>query len=121
MTRRLNPAIHRVPYDKLTLYEITESELEALERGSPDSLLLNFAIFAFSAAISFSTTLSSTDIKSDRTFSVFVIVTVVGYLAASILFSLWWFSRRSVGAVASAIRNRATPEGIQENRSEDPL
>ena len=111
----LDPAIHRVRLDKLTIFEITEAELEALERGSPESLYLNLGVGVASIAISFSIALLSTEIQSTKTFCFFVIVMVVGYIAALTFGLLWWQSRRSLKTVAQEIRRRRAPEGIQED------
>ncbi|QDU80750.1 hypothetical protein Pla110_24830 [Polystyrenella longa] len=109
----LGPAIHRARLDKLSIFEVSESELETLERGSPDSLFLNLAIFVLSVAISFSIALGTTTITSDRVFIIFVIVTVIGYLAGATFGFLWWRSYRSVKSVAKQIRNRLSPEGVR--------
>lgn len=114
-SRQLSPAIHRARLDKLSIFEVSESELETLERGSPDSLFLNLAIFVLSVAISFSITLATTTIASTRTFNVFVIVTVVGYIAGITFGILWWRSHKSVKAVVRRIRNRMPPEGVRES------
>lgn len=74
----LAPAIHRVPLDKLTIFEITEAELEALEQGSPESLHFNLGIAALSVASSFLIAWCTTTIEDLRTFCVFVIVTAIG-------------------------------------------
>lgn len=113
----LAPAIHRIPLDKLTIFEVTEAELEALERGSPESVYLNLAVGVSSIAVSFSIALATTDIQSLKTFCFFVIVTVVGYLSALTFGLLWWQSRRSLRTVAQEIRRRRTPEGIREDVS----
>jgi hypothetical protein len=110
----LDPAIHRVRLDKLTIFEITESELDALEQGSPESLFLNLAVGVISIAVSFSIALGTTQIQSLKTYSLFLIVTVVGYLAGVTFGLLWWRSRRSLKSVAREIRRRRAPEGIQE-------
>jgi hypothetical protein len=115
---QLDPAIHRVRLDKLTIFEITEAELEALERGSPESLYLNLAVGVISIAVSFSIALATTDVQSVKTFCFFVIVTVVGYLGALTFGLLWWQSRRSLKTVAQEIRRRRTPEGIQEDAND---
>ncbi len=47
------PAIRRARIDNLTIYEISDAELNILERGSPDSIYLNVAIALISSAISF--------------------------------------------------------------------
>ena len=117
--QQLDPAIHRVRLDKLTIFEITEAELEALERGSPESLYLNLGLSVFAVAASFSVALATTNIESTKTFSVFVIVMVVGYLAAITFSLLWWRSRRTLRSVASEIRRRRTPEGMQGDTTDD--
>jgi len=114
----LEPAIHRVHLDKITIYDITDSELESLERGSPESIFLNLAIAVVSIAVSFSIALATTDIQTTKTFCVFVIVTVIAYLASFTFCLLWWQKRGSMKSVASIVRYRATSEGIQE--SDDP-
>ena len=76
---QLLPAIHRARIDVLRIYEISESELEFLERGSPQSIYLNFAIFLLSIALSFFIALVTTEIPSDRLFNVFVIVAALGF------------------------------------------
>jgi hypothetical protein len=111
---KLDPAIHRVRLDRLTIFEITEAELEALERGSPESLFLNLGIASLSFASSFFISLLTTTIEDVRTFCVFVIVTVAGFVAGITFALLWWQSRRSLRNVAAEIRRRMPPEGEQE-------
>src|SRR4051812_46896044 len=103
--------IRRARLGTLTIYEISESELEIIERGSPDSLFLTFAIFLLSTALSFSVTLLTTTISSNRTFNVFVIVTAVGYLGGIILLGMWSRSRKSIKNITVTIRSRLLPEG----------
>ena len=45
MAKEFQPEIRRARFDRLTIYEVSESELEVLARGSPDSIYLNFAVF----------------------------------------------------------------------------
>ena len=108
------PEIRRGRFDQLTIYEVTDSELEILERGSPDSLFLNFAIFLWSCAASFSTTLATTTIPSNRTFTVFVVLTSIGYVGGVILLFLWRRDHQPVSRVVSTIRRRVPPQGIAE-------
>jgi hypothetical protein len=108
------PEIRRARLDRLTIYEVSESELDVLAKGSPDSIYLNFAIGSVSAAIAFSITLATTDIDSARTFYVFVIATIIGYSFGALLLLLWWKNHRSISSVVSAIRNRLPPEGSLE-------
>ena len=115
--QHLAPAIYRVRLDKLTIFEITESELEALEHGSPESLFLNLAVAVGSTAISFSVALATTQIDSTKTFCVFVLIMIIGYLSAFTFGLLWWRSRRSLKSVSKNIRGRRVPEGIQDGVS----
>ncbi len=110
----LDPAIHRGRLDSLRIYEISEAELDALERGYPESLYLNFGLTVLTVAISFSIALATTKIDSDRTFTVFVVLIVIGYLAGVTFAMLWWISRRALQSVAAKIRARLPAEGIQE-------
>lgn len=116
---QLDPAIHRVRLDKLRIFEISEGELEALERGSPQSIFLNLAIALISIAISFTVTLVTVTIEKDRTYYVLVIVTSIGYVAGFTLGLLWLISRRSLKKVSMAIRSRIPAEGVQETSKAD--
>lgn len=107
------PAIRRGRLETLTIYEVSEAELETIERGTPESVFLNFAIFLLSVAISFSVTLATVTIASDRTFQVFVIVTLVCYLGGLILLAIWGRSYRSIRRTTQTIRERLLAEGEQ--------
>jgi hypothetical protein len=100
--------------DRLRIFEISEAELESLERGSSESVYLNLALSVLSIAASFSVSLLTTEIESDRTFVVFVVITVVGYLAGITFGVLWLISRRSLRSVSAQIRSRIPVEGIPE-------
>lgn len=123
MARRraqFGPAFQRVPLDKLRIFEISEAELEALERGSPVSIFLNLAIAVLSIAISFSVALTTAKFDIDRTFYVFVIVASIGYVAGITFVLLWFISRGSLKKVSAEIRSRIPPEGVQENGDDAP-
>lgn len=108
----LEPTIEWVPLGPLTAYAVSADELEELKRGSSSSLFFNFAIFCLSTAISFTLSLSTAEIKSDRLFTVFVVITVLGYLAGFVLLALWWFHHRSASSVIERIEKRRTQRGI---------
>ena len=65
----LLPAIRRARIDRLNIYEISETELQMLERGSPESLFLNFAIFLLSSASSLLVALLTTKIVAVHGFT----------------------------------------------------
>ncbi|MGI9104697.1 MAG: hypothetical protein ACR2G4_00450 [Pyrinomonadaceae bacterium] len=100
-------------YGKLTLYPVDESELELLAQGSPDSLYLNFAVFLLSVSVSFLTALL-TAVVSNKVFTVFVVITTLGFIVGLFLMILWFRKRRSVSEVVDKIKKRLPPEGIQE-------
>lgn len=108
---RMDPAIRRGRIEQLTIYEITEAELEKLEHGTPASLLLNFAIFLLSLAASFLVALLTTTISSTSLFIVFVIVTTIGFMVGLVLLALWRREHLVVTDIAECIRRRLPPEG----------
>jgi hypothetical protein len=122
----LPPRVRRSRDPEVIFYIIKDSELVDLERGSPDSILLNFAVFFLSTFASFLAALLSASIPHQRTFLVFVVITTVSGAAGFVLLVLWLFSRRRVSSVVRTIRDRLEPEaGIQEptqvvRRSTDP-
>ena len=107
----LLPAIRRARIDRLDIYEISEAELRVLEHGSPESLFLNLGIFLLSSASSLLIALLTTKIESERLFNVFVIVTVIGFIAGVVLMLLWRRNRRSTSLVFAEIRRRMPPTG----------
>jgi hypothetical protein len=111
----LLPTVRRARYQQLTIYEISDSELDTLEKGSPDSLFLNFAIFLLSVAISLAVAMVTTEAKSQLTFIIFLVLTIIGFLGGAFLLILWARDRSSVSKCAKTIRDRLPPaEGIQE-------
>lgn len=105
------PEIRRARFEKLTIFEVSDSELEILAKGSPDSTYLDFSIDLLSAAIAFSITLATTTIESNRTFTVFIIAVILGYLFGFLFLLLWWKNHTSVSSVVTSIRSRLPPEG----------
>ena len=51
-------------FNGLILYEVADHELDLLEKGSPSSIYLNFAIFCLSTGLSFTINILSLDIQS---------------------------------------------------------
>ena len=104
--------------DSLSVYEITDYELDILLRGSPATIYLNLAIFLLSVATSFLIGLLTTTIESDRTFTVFVVISVLGYISGFILALLWWPSRKEVRGIVKKIKSRIPFEEIEKTGSE---
>ena len=102
-----DPIIRRGRVDSLSLYEITDHELGILEKGSPSSIYLSFAIFLLSVASSFLVTLWTSTITSDRVFIVLVIIIIVGYALGGLLLLLWFRTRTSILDVARRVKARS--------------
>lgn len=101
------PIIKKGKVDSLTIYEISEGELETIERGSPNSTYLNFSIFLISTATSFLVTLFTVNLlEKQNLFIVFNIITVVGYIIGLFLFVLWWKTKNDVSTVLKKIKER---------------
>lgn len=108
------PEIRRARISQLTVYDVTDTELEVLERGAPDSLYLNFSIFLLSSALSFTVSLFTATITNANIFTVIVVFTVIGYLGGIFLLLLWKKSHTSVTKCVESIRKRLPPVGVQQ-------
>ncbi|MFM7852291.1 MAG: hypothetical protein ACKO96_10355 [Flammeovirgaceae bacterium] len=103
--------VKRAKYDSLELFEVSENELTTIERGSPSSNYLNFAIFLLSIAISFLTTLVTIDLKERQTlFTVFTVICVLGFMVGIFLTILWYRSKNDFDEVLKKIRDRMKQE-----------
>jgi len=97
--------VRRGRMDSIDIYDVTENELQELERGGEGGNYLNFALTLFSIAASFSIAAATTN-TTDRQFYVFLIVIVGTALAALIFGVIWWNNRRTVRDLAGKIRGR---------------
>ena len=111
----LHPRIKRGRFDSLSLYEVTEHELEFLERGSPNSTYLNFAVFFLSVGLSFLASLLTTTIDSVRVFTVFVVLTVLGFAIGTLLLVVWIRTRASISNLIRKIKGRMPTDGAEDN------
>jgi hypothetical protein len=102
----IQPRILRGRVDSLSLYEITDYELQVLEEGSPSSTYLNFAIFFLSIAAAFLIALLTTPPAAERLYTVFVVMVVVGFSSGFVLLVLWRKSRTRLSVVIQRIRER---------------
>lgn len=97
----------RAPLDSLSVFDVTEQELDQLAAGSPSSTCFNFAVFAASIGVSFLATLCTVDVPAGKIFTVFCVVTVIGLLAGLILFVVWMRMQQSISVLVGRIRARA--------------
>ena len=107
-----SPAIRRARLDNLTIYEVSDAELNTIEKGSPDSIYLTIAVALLSSAISFLGAYLVTDIPSVPTKIFFAVFIVVGFVVGVVLLILWLRSKSSVSECIQIIRGRLPPEGV---------
>ncbi|MCT4214971.1 hypothetical protein HZP46_05735 [Elizabethkingia anophelis] len=116
--------VKRAKLDSLKIYEITEKELDTLEKGSGDSLFLNFAISLFSIFISFLIVLLTVDFfyddKDDLVikFIIFICLTIITLLGSIICFIAWYRNKGDFKTTLQEIKNRMNIEVIENNDEE---
>lgn len=112
--------VNRAKYDSITLYEISEEELDIVERGSPSSNYLNFALVLLTIFVSFLISLLLNNIQGKK-FTFFLIVTVITAVVGVILLILWLLSYKSSKRVFSKIRSRKNVEKVREIIAEEQV
>jgi hypothetical protein len=112
--------VERHRYEGLVIYEVTSDELESLKvetlRISED---LSFLIFGASVALSFLVTILTVDNLPERTFNIFLIFCVLGFLVALYCGIRWFRGRRSFERTITRIERRVGPLG-QEGKEIGP-
>ena len=108
------PRIRRATVDSLNFYEVTEEELTIFEHGSPSSLYLNLSIVLLSVAISFFATLVTTKTPSIYLFTIFVVITVLGFILGMCLLILWFREYRTSTSTSKKVRSRMKEEILNE-------
>lgn len=88
------------------LYEVKDSELDLLEKGSPATVQLNFSIFLFSLAFTSIGALCTATFRWPTAQTIFVVIAVIGILMGLYLLISWWRTRTSITAVIRDIRGR---------------
>lgn len=114
-SEELLPVVRRARLQRLTIYEVEESELLILERGALGSIYVNISIALLSLAIGLTATLTTAAFPSDRTWLLFLVVTVVGYVVGASLLLIGWKSRKSISDCVREIRRRLPTEGLDED------
>src|SRR5579864_1149031 len=84
----------RHPFRGIAIYEVSGDDLDALERETSSiSQDFSFGAVTLSVAVSFTITLLTTTIASNRVFEAFMIVVAVCYVAA-LFFGVRYFKSR---------------------------
>ncbi len=107
-----SPEIRRARIDCLNIYEISEGELETLEKGSPGSIFLNFAVFILGIVFTLLAAILTTKVESNVTLIVFIVLIIIGLLSGVFLLMLWSKNYKSVSKLVGTIRKRLPREEI---------
>ena len=116
--------INRGKLDSLNIYEVSERELQTIEKGSNDSIFLNFGIFFLSVAISFFIVLFTVDFfYEDRDdlmikFIVFLCVAILTLIGSIICFVAWWRNKDDFKTTIAEIKKRIKQEVIETSDEE---
>jgi hypothetical protein len=111
--------IRRGRVDSVDLYEIKDSELDQLERGSPADLQLNFAVFLLSLGFAAIGSLATAKFSSDTVHELFLIVAVGGLVAGAYLLIAWTRNRVSNRDLCRRIRDRIPPDIVRSLNAAD--
>ncbi len=88
------------------LHQVTDSELDSLERGSPVSIYLNALIACVTFGGSLAVTLKTADISSDRVFATLAAIIVATVIASIVLSFLWLRERNTIRDIVAEIKSR---------------
>ena len=98
--------IRRGTVDSLLVCEITDYEWDNLKKETSESTFLNLSIALLSISCSFLIALLTTNIDSDRIFTVFTVIVTIGLISGLILMYLWWRDRQSINPLIKKIERR---------------
>ena len=102
------------------LFEAKENELDLLEKGSPASIQLNFAVFLLTMAFSSILALCTATFRSQIAENLCIVVSVVGNLMGVYLLISWWRTRTPIAEVVRAIRQRIDVQEAEDSAAAAP-
>jgi hypothetical protein len=102
---RIEVRLHRLTH--LDVYHVKEDELDKIEAEAGGvGTDLQFATAAITAGLSFVAILLATPIPSSRTYTVFVVITVMGFALGLYCGVRWWRQSSSLKRTLQRIRDR---------------
>lgn len=111
--------IRRGRVESVDLFEIKDSELEALERGTPAELQLNFALVLLTTAFAAITTLITTSFDKEVVRTVYILIAIVCVIIGVYLLISWGRTRGSIKRLCKQIRERIPPDVVAATRDEE--
>ena len=107
--------IRRGQFDSLRLYEITDYELDTLERGTSSNLFLNFGIALLSISSSFFIALLTTEIPSVAISTTFIAIAAASFGSGAVSLIVWYLTRQSTAALIQKIKSRIPDAEAEPN------
>lgn len=98
----------------VTIYEITENELNLFQTGTPKLNSMNFAIFFLTLAFSSGGTLVTTNIESDTTKIIILSILICGFVLGVFFLINWFRNFKSITNVIKDIKNRALIPSLKD-------
>lgn len=95
---------HKV--EQIDIYEVTENELNQLEKGTDSDLYLQFSIALLSVFVSLTVCFFTTTFEDDKVFYGFVCVDAICLIIGAILLLLWNRNRKEKSDIIQGIKNR---------------
>jgi hypothetical protein len=99
-------SIRRGRVDSLTIFEITDYELDILAAGSPSSIYLNFSVALFSLAIAGIFSILTATFKTNTAYFIALLITILGFIIGFLLLILWHRSNQSISKIVTRIKAR---------------
>lgn len=107
--------VRRRKIGSVTIYDVTESELIILEKGTDASIWLNFFIATLSIGTSFFVSILTVDWGEEMSLTqiVFICVTIIMFLCAIICLAFWKNTKGQHEATIKTIRERTIQDNCQ--------
>jgi hypothetical protein len=119
--------VKRGKFDSLTIFDVTEQELNIIENGSTNSLFLNFAIFLISTSTSFFISIFTVDWFPKGlephliSYIVFLVIAILTLLVGMICIILWIRSHDSFKDTIRIIRRRLVEEKMEDPEDDESV
>jgi len=96
--------------EEIVIHHISEDELDAIEDGGADSLLLVFGVSLLSIGLGYLSNLLLLDKPQSTTrFTIYLIIMVITLILGPILLLIWWKLPDRRQKMIAKIRRRHTP------------
>lgn len=98
--------VRRFPVGSLDVYEVTEDELNLIEKYNKNDYDFNCSVFCFSFVLGSISNLLLSDFKSDFSANVFICLLIIMLLAGLYTGGRWFNNRKQKQGIIHKIRSR---------------